>query len=153
MNFERNAIRIRSVPEFDFKVKDKEQRDIPLPPELMAKLRSRREAHPNHFLVLQTERGNPNRKLLRSLKKIANTLNIACRDCDACTRPNECERWFLHKFRATYITKLLQSGMDLRTVMKLSGHSDLESVMRYLSPANNQTIRSHIEGMTWIRKD
>ena len=32
---------------------------------------------------------------------------------------------------------LLRSGMDLRTVMKLSGHSDSESVMRHLSPATD----------------
>jgi len=30
-----------------------------------------------------------------------------------------------HKFRATYATKLLQAGVDLKTVQKLLGHKDI----------------------------
>jgi integrase len=40
--------------------------------------------------------------------------------------------------------------MDLRTVMKLSGHSDLASVMRYLSPAADAAIKAHIDGLEWM---
>jgi hypothetical protein len=40
--------------------------------------------------------------------------------------------------------------MDLRTVMKLSGHSDLESVMRYLSPAADEAIKKHVSNVKWI---
>jgi integrase len=115
----------------------------------MARLRARRKAHQDDVLVLQTRSGVPNRKLLRSLKAIANRLNLGCRECDSCVERDECEHFFLHKFRATYITKLLRSGMDIRTVMKLSGHSDLQSVMRYLSPATDDAIRVHINSMTW----
>ena len=118
----------------------------------MAKLRARREANPDAVLVLPTASGVPNRKLLRSLKSIANRLSLSCRECNTCVERNECEHWFLHKFRDTYITKLLRSGMDLRTVMILSGHSDLESVMHYLSPAADEFVKEHIASMTWIRK-
>jgi integrase len=60
-----------------------------------------------------------------------------------------CHHWFLHKFRATAITMWLRSGLDLRTVMKLSGHSNLESVERYLSPASDKSVREHVKGINW----
>ena len=53
----------------------------------------------------------------------------------------ECELWFLHKFRSTYATTLLRNGVDIRTVQKLMGHSDLGSTMRYLRPEED----AHIE--------
>jgi hypothetical protein len=40
--------------------------------------------------------------------------------------------------------------MDLRTVMKFSGHSDLDSVMRYLSPAADAAIKAHVDGVEWM---
>jgi hypothetical protein len=40
--------------------------------------------------------------------------------------------------------------MDLRTVMKLSGHSDLASVMRYLAPAGDVAIRAHISTVSFM---
>jgi len=89
-------------------------------------------------------------KLLRSLKRRVYKAGLNCGVCKPCLERNECERWFLHKFRATFITKLLQSGMDLRTVMKLSGHSDLQSVMRYLSPAADDAIKKHVPNVKWI---
>jgi integrase len=73
-----------------------------------------------------------------------------CGQCSGCKDHKECERWFLHKFRSTCITKLLRSGMDLRTVMKFSGHSDLDSVMRYLSPAADAAIKAQIETVVWM---
>lgn len=149
VNFERGYVRVRSVPEYDFKVKDREQRDIPLSPALLDKLEKWRETNGGK-LVLGTDKGKPETKLLRHLKRVARELGLHCGDCAACTERGECERWFLHKFRATYITKLLRSGMDLRTVMKLSGHSDLESVMRYLSPTTDEEIQEHIREMVWI---
>src|SRR6266571_3096345 len=49
--------------------------------------------------------------------------------------------FFLHKFRATFATKHLQAGVDLRTVQLWLGHKDLESTMRYLKPARGKGIR------------
>ena len=41
----------------------------------------------------------------------------------------------LARFRATYLTNMLHAGIDPHTVMSYSGHSDIETLMRYLSPA------------------
>lgn len=144
------TLRVRSKPEFDFNIKDKEERDIPIPPRLLARLKSYRKEHPVGRLVTGTGNDRPNRKLLRTLKRLVRAAGLNCGQCAGCKSRMECERWWLHKFRNTYITHLLQSGMDLRTLMKLSGHSDLESVMRYLSPAADAVIKAHIDKVEWM---
>lgn len=170
VNFERGYIRVRSNPEWGFKVKDKEQRDIPLSPDMMEKLRAWKEKRGGK-LVIGSDRNLPETKLLRRLKTMARDLGLNCGECAAestktvkgkngkkekvsvklhCSKDACCEKWFLHKFRATYTTKMLRSGMDLRTTMRLTGHSDLESVMRYLSPATDEDIQEHVRTMVWI---
>jgi site-specific recombinase XerD len=54
----------------------------------------------------------------------------------------------LHKFRRTYATTLLRGGMDLRSVMLLMGHSDLESTMRYLTPATGDVLRDKLNSIS-----
>jgi integrase len=150
IDFATGTLRVRSKPEFDFKIKDKEERDIPIPADLLKRLKSYREQHPVGRLVTGTATDKPNHKLLRTLKRLVKAGGLNCGLCSGCRAHKECERWWLHKFRATRITRLLQSGMDLRTVMKFSGHSDLDSVMRYLSPAADAAIKAHIDGVEWM---
>jgi integrase len=150
IDFATGALKVRSKPEFDFKIKDKEERDIPIPSDLLARLKTYRQNHPDGRLVSGTDKDKPNRKLLRTLKHLVKLAGLNCKHCVSCKAREECERWWLHKFRATCITRLLQSGMDLRTVMKFSGHSDLASVMRYLSPAADAAIRAHVDGVEWM---
>ena len=148
----RNVVRVRSNSRFKFKVKDHEQRDLPIPPELVERLMAYKEKHPGRRLVMGTKSDRPNHKLLRTLKRLVHRFDLDCKVCDGCkrTKEPECEQWFLHKFRATYITTLLRSGMDLRTVMKFSGHSDLKSVMRYLRPAEDEMVQEHIKNIRWM---
>jgi integrase len=91
----------------------------------------------------------PDGHLLRRQKNLAQVAGLSCGNCEACEESGECERWFLHKFRATYITTLLRNGMELRTVMKLSGHSSIESVMRYLRPAGDKEVQSKVNTIKW----
>lgn len=150
IEFATGTLKVRSKPEFNFKIKDKEERNIPIPADLLESLKAYREKHPKGRLVTGTASDKPNRKLLRTLKRLVKAAGLNCDHCASCTARKECERWWLHKFRATCITRLLQSGMDLRTVMKFSGHSDLESVMRYLSPAADAAIKAHVDGVKWM---
>jgi integrase len=87
--------------------------------------------------------------LLRRLKTAVRKAGMNCGQCGGCENTKECEHWYLHKFRATYITTLLRNGLDLRTVMKLSGHSDLESVMRYLRPAEGKEVQDKVNAIQW----
>lgn len=52
-----------------------------------------------------------------------------------------------HKFRATFATRLLHGGMDLKTVQKLLGHKNLESTMRYLAKAESHKVRAKVNAV------
>jgi len=88
---------------------------------------------------------NPDGHFLEDLKRWAKVADINCGQCKSCLEKQKCEHVFLHKFRATFCTTLLQSGLDIRTVMKLMGHSDLESTMRYLRPATGVVMQEAVQ--------
>ena len=54
------------------------------------------------------------------------------------------ENFWLHKFRATFATRCLRAGVDLRTVQHWLGHSDMESTMRYLKPSRSEQVREKV---------
>jgi site-specific recombinase XerD len=54
------------------------------------------------------------------------------------------DNFWLHKFRATFATRCLWAGVDLRTVLQWLGHSDMESTMRYLKPSRRQHVREKV---------
>jgi integrase len=155
VNLTRGILSVRGNPRYGFKVKDHEQRDIPIPANLMGWLRTYRATHPNDLLVAPTSTSKPNTKHLLLLKRAAHRAGLNCNACEGCSTSAECSRWFLHKFRASCISLWLRpqsmggAGLDLRTVMRLSGHADLASVMRYLSPADNESVRKGIDGINY----
>ncbi len=48
-----------------------------------------------------------------------------------------------HKIRRTTITMLLKSGTDVFTLMKLSGHKDIESLKPYIRLSNEDAQQAH----------
>jgi len=146
-----SVLRVRSKPRFDFKVKDSEERDVPVPDDVLADIRARREANPKGTLTLPTAGGRPNGKLLRTLKRLAKNAGLNCGRCEGCeSELQECSEWTLHRFRRTYCTTLLRSGLDVRTVQGLMGHADIETTMRYLSPASADTMQAQINAVQWL---
>ncbi|MEI9980433.1 MAG: site-specific integrase [Edaphobacter sp.] len=144
------VLQLRGKPHYEFKMKDHEQRAVPLEDELLERLKEYHKAHPKTRLIVGTKNGKPNTKLLALLKGCARRAGLNCGHCDSCRKRNECERWFLHRFRATYCTKLLRDGNDLRTVQQMMGHADLASTMRYLRPAENATTRASVNPIKWF---
>jgi len=149
----RSTLHVRSKPRFKHKIKDAEEREMPLTADLAERLKSYRGGHSEDRLVFGRLGGKvdePDGHLLRRLKGLVRDAGLNCGSCKGCiSKHRECEKWFLHKFRATYITTLLRNGLDLRTVMKLSGHSDLESVMRYLRPAEGAEVQQKVNAIKW----
>ncbi len=144
------VLRVRGKERYGFKVKDSEQRELPIPNDLLDSLKAWKKQHPATRLVLTNGHGNPHQHLLRALKRLAKREKLNCGKCDGCKgQLGECQEWTLHKFRRTYSTTLLRSGVDLRTVQALMGHADLESTLRYLRPATNDSLQDKLNGIKW----
>jgi integrase len=144
------VLRVSSKPRYNFRVKDSEERDIPIGDDLLEELEVWQSQHSNGKLLFSTKRGFPNHKLLRLLKRLAKRAKLNCGQCEGCGSPlRECQEWTLHKFRRTYCTTLLRSGLDLRTVQAYMGHADLASTMRYLRPASSAEAQARINAIQW----
>ncbi len=151
IHWEDSILRVSSKPHWGFKVKDSEERDIPIPSDLLRHLRARRKTHPDSKLVLPTSGGKPNRKLLRTLKRLAKNAGLNCGVCDGCKgKAGECQQWTLHKLRRSYCTGLLRNGVDVATAQRYMGHADLESTMRYLQPAAAKESQRTINAIKWV---
>jgi integrase len=135
---------------YRFAVKDSEQRDVPIPVKLLARLKAWRKVHPDTRLIVGNSDNRPEGHLLRKLKALARNSNLNCGKCEGCQREGslaECEQFELHKFRRTFATTLLRNGVDLATVQKLMGHSELSSTMRYLRPASTAHVQDKVNAI------
>jgi integrase len=151
IDYEAKVIRVREDRKAGKKIKDRAERSVPLTNELAALLKAWRKVRPNAKLVLGTARDTPNKKWLQSLKRTAKAAGLNCGQCEGCEGSDgkECSRWYIHKFRATYTTRLLRSGMDPRTVMQFTGHEDLATVLRYLAPAGAEESQVTVNSIKW----
>jgi integrase len=154
ISFSRRTLQVRSKPQYKHRVKTAEERELPLTTELVAQLQNYCQQLPAGrklvFGKLGGQEDTPDGHLLRRLKILVKKGGLGCGSCTSCLAKTGCEDWWLHKFRATYITTLLRSGMDLRTTMRLSGHADLESVMRYLRPAGTVEVQDRVNAVKWF---
>lgn len=110
-------------PKLDFTPKDHEQRTIEVPDELLTILK---ELPHRGTTVFANSKGGMYTHSWDDCKAIGDKAKIAD------SHP--------HKFRATFATRCLQSGIDLKTVQKLLGHRDIESTMRYLAKAESKKV-------------
>jgi integrase len=135
---------------YRFAVKDAEQRELPIPAALLARLKASHKTNPKTRLILSGEDDRPEDHLLRKLKTLARNSGLNCTRCEGCQRKGalaECEEWSLHKYRRTFATTLLRNGVDLATVQRLMGHSDLASTMRYLRPASTAHMQDKVNAI------
>lgn len=147
-DFGARTLTVMERNEEGFTIKDGAERTLPVPADLITHLKAWKETHGGN-LVLGTSNDTPNWKWLPLLKRLVRNAGLNCGHCQSCREQEECERWYLHKFRATYTTNLLRAGIDARTVMRYTGHSDLATVMRYLSPAELPETQEKINKINW----
>lgn len=143
------TLQVRGKPDLKFAVKDAEERQTPLPDDLVSDLKAWHAKSPGNRFVCGTAADKPNTHMLRTLKRLVKAAGLNCGRCAACQDRQECERWFLHKFRSTYCTSLLRSGLDLRTTQSFMVHSDLESTMRYLRPAEGASVQGRVSAVSF----
>lgn len=137
-----------------FQPKDWEERDIEMPEELREMLFSARN---DRGLVFCTRNKKKYTHVWDDCKDIAKKIGLAEAKRREITDEDELKqiveetaaKYHPHKFRATYCTKLLQSGIDLKTVQKLMGHKTIESTMRYLAKAQSHVVKAKVDAVEW----
>jgi integrase/recombinase XerD len=109
------------------------EREIPIPEKLVKSLKAwKAKADKRCGLVFPTAGCKPKLDFLDCLKAVAERAKL------------DQDNFWLHKFRATFATRCLWAGVDLRTVQQWLGHSDMESTMRYLKPSRSQQVREKV---------
>jgi integrase len=149
---ETKVLKLQSkVKRWGFRLKDSEERELPLSDELLERLMAYKQEHAGSSTLIFPKDRKPDGHMLRTLKRQARAAGLNCGRCDGCLgKSKECERWFLHKFRATFCTKMHRNpDIDLRTLQAMMGHSDLASTLRYLRPAENVQTQALINRMKW----
>lgn len=110
----------------------------------------------------------PNRRFLPQCKQIAHRAGMSCGRCVGwlrgpkkgekftrmkvkCSKGPTCSEWRVHRFRATFITEMLRSGVDIRSVMRLAGHENISTTMQYLRPLEDARLTSQLENSSLAR--
>ena len=130
LNLNAGTVRVTHKPDRGWTPKAYKEREIPIPAKLVKSLKAwKGKSDKKCDLVFPTAGCNPKLDFLDCLKAVAERAKL---------NP---ENFWLHKFRATFATRCLWAGVDLRTVQQSLGHSDMESTTRYLKPSRSQQVR------------
>ena len=133
VNFAASTVRVSHKPDRGWTPKAYKEREIPIPSKLAKSLKAwRAKSTKTCPLVFPTAGCRPKLDFLDCLKSVAERAKL------------DPDNFRLHKFRATFATKCLWAGVDLRTVQQWLGHSDMESTMRYLKPSRSQHTRDKV---------
>jgi integrase/recombinase XerD len=136
VNLAQKEVHVRYKAAYSFNPKAYKAREIPIPDDLAAALKTWRGAREKGCgLLFPTAGCRPKLDFLDTCKAVAKRAGM------------DPANFWLHKFRATYATTALRRGVDLRTVQKWMGHSDLESTMRYLKPNRGAAVRTLVNNM------
>jgi integrase/recombinase XerD len=149
VDLETGTYRVTEHLDLGFTPKDKEERTVLLSTLLIELLRQRRKRYPGTRLIFPSKRGKPNGHMLRIIKRLALRSGINCGHCmtkkgKSCAKFPVCRDMILHKWRKTYATTLHQNGLSARTIMRLLGHSDLHTTLRYLASQDDGATREAV---------
>jgi integrase len=132
-----------------FKSKNRKPRFVTVPTELLTKLSEWRKKVPDTEFVFGTPKRNmsstgdlPDGHLLDALKRYAYNAGLNCGKCPQCRKSGGklCGTWKLHRFRHSYATTVLRSGVDPASVRDLLGHHDLTMTNKYIA------VNEHVKG-------
>jgi integrase len=133
INFTHATVRVSHKRDRGWTPKAYKEREIPIPTKLVKSLKAwKAKADKACALVFPTSGCNVKLNFLDDLKAVAERAEL------------DKDNFWLHKFRATFATRHLWNGVDLRTVQMWLGHSDMESTMRYLKPSRSQTVKDKV---------
>jgi len=129
------AVKFQNHLELSFRTKTGKSRVVPLEKGLYLRLMMWKAKNPDSKRLFGTASDSEDTHYLETCKLMAYRAGLNCGKCDSCKEKNECEHWWLHKFRDTFATWALRAGTDIRTVQGWMGHASIEQTMRYCEKA------------------
>src|ERR1035438_7693734 len=151
INVSKRTFLVRGKPEWGFRVKNWVQREVPIPDDFFDELILWKADHPGQVLIVPNSNGNPDTRLLKSLKRFVYLHGLRCGQCGHCRLGNpDCEEWELHRFRRTYATALVRH-VDLRTAQKYLGHKRITSTEHYLLAASAEDGQQAVSAIDFTK--
>ncbi len=146
VDFAGKVLSVWSKPEYGFRVKDREERSVPVPDSLIESLAALKRTSTSS-LLFPTNKGKPDGHLLRRLQTLAFRAGLNCGECitkvgKECSEHPVCTSWGLHKFRRTFATMHSEAGVSAATIQRWLGHADLATTLRYLAVADMRSERT-----------
>ena len=138
IDFVNRTYTVRPKPELGFRTKNGKVRLVPLPQVLIDALKTYILIAPTRRLIFVNSEGGPEGHFLFKLKQIVFRAKLNCGHCAnkqgrSCATAPVCANWSLHKFRRTWATMHLLNGMPMPLLQNYIGHSDMETLNRYLA--------------------
>lgn len=165
IDFAQGTVKVKRKEEtkaqdWKFQPKSKRVREVPLPDVLLDLLAEAKKVSKSRLIFPSKTHwkapnahpgGKPSDEFLEYCKAIAYRAGLNCGDCEnaageICAAAPCCAGFFLHKFRDTFATLHLQSGVDIMTVSTWLGHKDIKTTMRYLTSARGTDVRKKVNG-------
>jgi integrase/recombinase XerD len=173
IHWKEGKLGVSAKPALGFMPKSYEERSVPVPMSLIAALRGRKKTS-NSILVFPTvphptrpdygKGNNPDGHMLELCKEIAFRAGLNCGHCKGeytvyvlnrgvqqremrkykCDTSPRCGNWYLHKFRHTFATNILQS-VDIRSLQVMLGHKNIATTEKYLKSLRLDQLRDKIE--------
>lgn len=173
IHWKEGKLGVSAKPDHGFTPKSYEERTVPVPMSLIAVLRERKKSS-SSILVFPTpphptrpnygKGDNPDGHLLELCKEIALRAGLNCGHCKGeytvyalnkgslgkvkrtykCDKSPRCQNWYLHKFRHTFATNILQS-VDIRSLQVMLGHKNIATTEKYLKSLRLDQLRERIE--------
>ena len=116
-------------------------RTIPIPPQLKDALKEARRTSSSVFVVPAATGGNANPQTIKNIQGLINRRQLQpepIQEEDKKKRGPKVEQTLNfkvhpHLLRHTYITRLCESGMDIKKIQYLAGHSDIKMTLNVYS--------------------
>lgn len=150
IDFTARTFTITEKRDLGFTPKDKEEGVIPIPDVLIDLLKQRRKQYPNSRLIFCNTQGNPDRHLIRILKRVAKRAGLNCGHCvnkagKSCATSATCSRFELHRLRKTFATMHHEAGVPARTIQRWLRHTDLSTTLFYLAASDDRSAKTRAQ--------
>jgi integrase len=140
-----NYLHLKDKPKYDWRLKDKEIRSIPLNSKLIARLKARRlrqEAQAKEdgrdvpMLIFPNSLNRPNLALDETIQRVVTKARKSGFEW------NPRSEVTMHKFRKTFATKMYRATKDIKQVRDWLGHSDIATTELYVAADTNPDAKA-----------